>query len=78
MSERKTDRHAVPIAIRTAILLSIMVVLGAAAWLIGKDDLARYGTAPPAASVECDTCTLRHQNMARVRDLLKDEKRLNK
>ena len=78
MTERKTGRHAARITLRTAIVMSVLVVLGAAAWLIGADYLANNGAGTAAKSVECNSCTLQHRDMARLREFLKDEKHLNK
>ena len=78
MPARKTDRHAARITMRSAIVLSVLVFLGAAAWLIGTDYLASIGTGTAAKSVECNSCTLRHRDMERLREFLKDEKHLNK
>ena len=78
MSAPKTHRHAARTTMRTAIVLSVLAVVGAAAWLIGADYLANNGAGTAAKSVECNSCTLRHRDMARLREFLKDEKHLNK
>ncbi len=78
MSEPKRDRHHVAIKMRVSILLLVMAVLGAAAWQVGASYLAGNGASPAAASAECDSCTLHHRDMQRMRKILKEEGQSNK
>ena len=78
MSEPKRDRHRAAITMRVSILLLVMAVLGAAAWQVGASYLAGNGASPVAASTECDSCTLHHRDMQRMRKILKEQGQSNK
>lgn len=78
MSEPKWDRHRVVITKRIAILVLVMAVLGAAAWQVGASYLAGNATSRAAAPSECDSCTLHHRDMQRLRKFLKEQRQSNK